>query len=132
MSRVDLPFSAPRDPWAGRPSRSGPRRRIPPPALPAAAILISSTGRSGVQAWRCRRGGNFGALASGPRGVFSGRVPGRFLEGGGVVELAAEPVDVLVSAIVGAAGLRPTLAGIGAARRMAWPTRKPWSWRGRW
>ncbi len=44
----------------------------------------------------------------------------RFLEGEeGVVELAGRRVDVLVSAIVGAAGLRPTLAGIGAAGRIA-------------
>jgi 1-deoxy-D-xylulose-5-phosphate reductoisomerase len=37
----------------------------------------------------------------------------------GVVEMAGRSVDVLVSAIVGAAGLRPTMASIGAARRLA-------------
>ena len=43
-----------------------------------------------------------------------------FLEGEeGVAEMAGRSVDVLVSAIVGAAGLRPTLASIGAARRLA-------------
>jgi 1-deoxy-D-xylulose-5-phosphate reductoisomerase len=44
----------------------------------------------------------------------------RFLEqGDGVVELAGMSVDVLVSAIVGAAGLRPTMASLGAAKRLA-------------
>jgi 1-deoxy-D-xylulose-5-phosphate reductoisomerase len=43
-----------------------------------------------------------------------------FLDGDdGVAELAGRSVDVLLSAIVGAAGLRPTLAAIGAARRIA-------------
>ncbi|MBN1495620.1 MAG: 1-deoxy-D-xylulose-5-phosphate reductoisomerase, partial [Spirochaetes bacterium] len=43
-----------------------------------------------------------------------------FLEGDdGVAELAGRRVDILVSAIVGAAGLKPTLASIGAARRLA-------------
>ena len=43
-----------------------------------------------------------------------------FLDGdGGVAELAGRSVDVLVSAIVGAAGLAPTLAAIGPARRIA-------------
>jgi len=43
-----------------------------------------------------------------------------FLDGdAGVAELAGRSVDVLVSAIVGAAGLGPTLAGIGRARRIA-------------
>ncbi len=62
-----------------------------------------------------------GALASERGRLLMKKYPGtRFLEGeGGVVAVAAEPVDVLVSAIVGAAGLRPTLAGIGAARRIA-------------
>ncbi|OHD66328.1 MAG: 1-deoxy-D-xylulose-5-phosphate reductoisomerase [Spirochaetes bacterium RBG_13_51_14] len=36
-----------------------------------------------------------------------------------VVELAGRSVDVLVSAIVGAAGLRPTLASLTAAKRVA-------------
>ncbi len=43
-----------------------------------------------------------------------------FLRGDdGVAELASRPVDVVVSAIVGAAGLRPTLAALGGARRIA-------------
>ena len=43
-----------------------------------------------------------------------------FLEGmDGVIELASRKVDISVSAIVGGAGLRPTLASIGAARRIA-------------
>jgi 1-deoxy-D-xylulose-5-phosphate reductoisomerase len=43
-----------------------------------------------------------------------------FLEGpDGVIELAGRRVDLLVSAIVGAAGLRPTLAAIGSAGRIA-------------
>jgi len=37
----------------------------------------------------------------------------------GVVKLAGMGVDVLVSAIVGAAGLKPTLAGLAAAKRIA-------------
>ncbi len=44
----------------------------------------------------------------------------RFLKGSaGVEELASQPVDILVSAIVGAAGLRPTMAALNAARRIA-------------
>ncbi len=43
-----------------------------------------------------------------------------FLEGEeGAIELARRSVDVLVSAIVGAAGLKPTLASLGAAKRLA-------------
>ncbi|HNW27751.1 MAG TPA: 1-deoxy-D-xylulose-5-phosphate reductoisomerase [Spirochaetota bacterium] len=43
-----------------------------------------------------------------------------FLEGEqGTVELAGRSVDVLVSAIVGAAGLKPTLASLGKAKRLA-------------
>ncbi|MBN2077362.1 MAG: 1-deoxy-D-xylulose-5-phosphate reductoisomerase [Spirochaetes bacterium] len=62
-----------------------------------------------------------GAFESDRGGLLMKKYPGtRFLRGEeGVVELAGEPVDVLVSAIVGAAGLRPTLAGIGAAGRIA-------------
>jgi 1-deoxy-D-xylulose-5-phosphate reductoisomerase len=37
----------------------------------------------------------------------------------GVEELARKNVDVLVSAIVGAAGLRPTLAGLSSSKRIA-------------
>ena len=44
----------------------------------------------------------------------------RFLKGStGVEELALQPVDILVSAIVGAAGLRPTMAALNSARRVA-------------
>lgn len=42
-----------------------------------------------------------------------------FDEEDGVVKLAGMNVDVLVSAIVGAAGLKPTLAGLAAAKRIA-------------
>ena len=43
-----------------------------------------------------------------------------FLEGEeGIIELAKKEVDLLVSAIVGAAGLRPTMAAIGPAKRIA-------------
>ena len=43
-----------------------------------------------------------------------------FYEGdGGVREVAAKPVDILLSAIVGAAGLRPSLEAIGSAKRIA-------------
>ena len=43
-----------------------------------------------------------------------------FLEGDdGIAELAGRNVDVLVSAIVGAAGLAPTLASMGRAKRLA-------------
>jgi 1-deoxy-D-xylulose-5-phosphate reductoisomerase len=43
-----------------------------------------------------------------------------FLEGeDGIIEMAGRNVDVLVSAIVGAAGLKPTLASLGAAKRLA-------------
>lgn len=37
----------------------------------------------------------------------------------GVTELASRPVDILVSAIVGAAGLRPTIAAIPYVKRIA-------------
>ncbi|OHD69521.1 MAG: 1-deoxy-D-xylulose-5-phosphate reductoisomerase [Spirochaetes bacterium RBG_16_49_21] len=49
------------------------------------------------------------------------KYPGtEFLDGeDGVTELAGRRVDVLVSAIVGAAGLKPTLAGLDAAGRIA-------------
>jgi 1-deoxy-D-xylulose-5-phosphate reductoisomerase len=44
----------------------------------------------------------------------------RFLTGSeGVEELASQAVDILVSAIVGAAGLKPTMAAMGSARRIA-------------
>jgi len=43
-----------------------------------------------------------------------------FLEGEqGVCDLASRETDVLVSSIVGAAGLRPTLAAVGSAKRIA-------------
>ncbi|HOT45083.1 MAG TPA: 1-deoxy-D-xylulose-5-phosphate reductoisomerase [Spirochaetota bacterium] len=49
------------------------------------------------------------------------KFPGvEFLEGEeGTIELAGRSVDVLVSAIVGAAGLKPTLASLGKAKRLA-------------
>ncbi|HPB80959.1 MAG TPA: 1-deoxy-D-xylulose-5-phosphate reductoisomerase [Spirochaetota bacterium] len=49
------------------------------------------------------------------------KFPGtEFLEGEeGVTELASRPVDILVSAIVGAAGLRPTIAAIPHVKRIA-------------
>ena len=44
----------------------------------------------------------------------------RFYEGAqGIIEVAGTPVDVLVSAIVGAAGLKPSLEGIKSAGRIA-------------
>ncbi len=43
-----------------------------------------------------------------------------FLEGEeGIIDMAGRSVDVLVSAIVGAAGLKPTLASLGSAKRLA-------------
>jgi 1-deoxy-D-xylulose-5-phosphate reductoisomerase len=36
--------------------------------------------------------------------------------------------DMVVAAMVGAAGLAPTMAAIDAGKDIAWPTRKPWSW----
>jgi len=43
-----------------------------------------------------------------------------FIEGEeGITELASRPVDILVSAIVGAAGLRPTIAAIPHVKRIA-------------
>ena len=43
-----------------------------------------------------------------------------FLDGEeGTIEMAGRGVDVLVSAIVGAAGLKPTLASLGSAKRLA-------------
>ncbi len=62
-----------------------------------------------------------GAAATGEYRDLVKKFPGTaFLEGeDGVAEMAGHSVDVLVSAIVGAAGLRPTLASIGAARRLA-------------
>jgi 1-deoxy-D-xylulose-5-phosphate reductoisomerase len=61
------------------------------------------------------------AAASGEYQSLKKKYPGtRFLEQGeGVVELAGMSVDVLVSAIVGAAGLVPTMASLGAAKRLA-------------
>jgi 1-deoxy-D-xylulose-5-phosphate reductoisomerase len=49
------------------------------------------------------------------------KYPGiEFLENeDGVEELARRNVDILVSAIVGAAGLRPTLAGLSSSKRIA-------------
>ncbi len=49
------------------------------------------------------------------------KFPGtEFLEGEeGIAALAGRSVDVLVSAIVGAAGLKPTLASLGSAKRLA-------------
>ncbi len=49
------------------------------------------------------------------------RHPGvEFLEGEqGVIELAGRPVDVVLSAVVGSAGLRPALAALGRAKRLA-------------
>jgi 1-deoxy-D-xylulose-5-phosphate reductoisomerase len=44
----------------------------------------------------------------------------RFLSGDkGVEELASEPVDICLSAIVGRAGLKPTVAAMGRAKRVA-------------
>lgn len=36
--------------------------------------------------------------------------------------------DAVMAAIVGAAGLRPTLAAARAGKKILLPTRKPWSW----
>jgi len=49
------------------------------------------------------------------------KYPGvEFLQGAeGVIELARRKTDVVISAIVGAAGLRPTVAAVGAAGRIA-------------
>ncbi len=49
-----------------------------------------------------------------------------------VIEAAARPADWVMSAIVGAAGLEPTLAASSAAPSSASPTRKPWSAPARW
>ena len=64
------------------------------------------------------------AVASGSAGgarMLKKKYPGtEFLDDdAGVAELAGREVDTIVSAIVGAAGLRPTLAAIGRARRIA-------------
>jgi len=65
--------------------------------------------------------GGASAAASGEYQTLKGKYPDtEFLEGDeGVAELAGRRVDVLVSAIVGAAGLRPTLAGLSSAGRIA-------------
>lgn len=45
----------------------------------------------------------------------------------GLCQVAADPqVDAVMAAIVGAAGLRPTLAAVEAGKRSCWPTRKRW------
>ncbi|MBN1534143.1 MAG: 1-deoxy-D-xylulose-5-phosphate reductoisomerase [Spirochaetes bacterium] len=61
------------------------------------------------------------AVSSEGYGALMRRHPGvEFLEGpGGVIELAGRKADLVVSAIVGAAGLRPTLAAVGSAGRIA-------------
>lgn len=102
-------------------------------------VLTSLDGEYSVYGLACRK--NLAALDGqirefGPRAVaVSGddaetqrgidalrkRYPGvEFLTGDdGVAALAARPVDVSVSAIVGGAGLRPTMASLDGARRIA-------------
>ncbi|MBN2158912.1 MAG: 1-deoxy-D-xylulose-5-phosphate reductoisomerase [Spirochaetes bacterium] len=65
--------------------------------------------------------GSAGAASSPEFRSLAKKYPGTELLAGeeGVIELAGRSVDVLVSAIVGAAGLRPTLASLGAAKRIA-------------
>jgi 1-deoxy-D-xylulose-5-phosphate reductoisomerase len=65
--------------------------------------------------------GNGSAVVSEEYRSLKKKYPGMMFYDGedGVTELAGRPVDVLVSAIVGAAGLRPTLAGLDAAKRIA-------------
>jgi len=62
-----------------------------------------------------------GVLSSDAFGELERRHPSvEFLRGeAGVIELAGMSVDILMSAIVGAAGLKPTLAAVGAAKRIA-------------
>ena len=52
---------------------------------------------------------------------------------GGLVAVAGDSgTDLVLSAIVGAAGLKPTLTAIRKGKTSPWPTRKPWSWPGKW
>ena len=44
-----------------------------------------------------------------------------------LVEAAERPADWVMAAIVGAAGLAPTLAAVRRGAWWRWPTRKPWS-----
>lgn len=46
---------------------------------------------------------------------------------GAIVEAATRPVDIIMAAIVGAAGLKSTWAAAGPARPWLWPTRRVWS-----
>ena len=79
-----------------------------------------SVGTAGTAGRRIRGAGNRGGR---PRGIErSSRSDGRGLaqRPRGVAELAALPgVDVVVNAVVGAAGLPPTLAALGAGKRCA-------------
>ncbi|MCU0846718.1 MAG: 1-deoxy-D-xylulose-5-phosphate reductoisomerase [Spirochaetes bacterium] len=61
------------------------------------------------------------AAVRGEYGELKKRFSGvEFLEGAeGVLDLASRKVDTTVSAIVGAAGLRPTIAAIGSSKRIA-------------
>ncbi len=65
--------------------------------------------------------GSAGAAASAEYRELRKKFPAvEFLEGEeGTIELAGRRVDVLVSAIVGAAGLKPTLASLGSVKRLA-------------
>ncbi len=45
----------------------------------------------------------------------------------GLCAVSADPaVDCVMAAIVGAAGLRPTLAAVQAGKKCCWPTRRRW------
>ena len=43
-----------------------------------------------------------------------------------LTEAAARPADLVLAAIVGCAGLAPTMAAIEQGRTVRWPTRKRW------
>ena len=50
-----------------------------------------------------------------------------------VIEAAAYPAgDVVVTSLMGFAGLEPTMAALEAGKDIAWPTRKLWWWQVSW
>ncbi len=77
-------------------------------------------------------GRNAGACAR-ARARVSGPIVSTIVHGmEGAIAVATHPeAELVVSALVGALGLAPTLAAIKAARISASPTRKCWWWRAR-
>jgi 1-deoxy-D-xylulose-5-phosphate reductoisomerase len=56
----------------------------------------------------------------------------RIGEEGYVAAATLDASDLVVAAMVGAAGLTPRLRPFNRVKPLRWPTRKPWSWPGNW